>query len=216
MKITALNHLFPTLVSLVIIDCCITIYFRADILILQFLEEPDEQIGLFSAALRLVEAFILLWVPIRGIFQTEIRKGNNEANKDLKNIVHTICYAAIVGSIMSICLYVFSENLILYLFGANYQDASKYLKILCWLLIPSCMLAVVSEVVVARELEKQYRYLTIVIATMTINLIFIVNMAVGFEGVVYLKVILEIIFALSGSLLLLLYFRRKLLTETKI
>jgi len=199
----------PVLSSLFIIDISITIYFRADIILLQYLGADKEDIGYFSAALRLVEAFILLGIPLRSMFQTYLRQEKPKKIVDIKLFIQRLLFLILVGTTISLSLNWIAEPLIRIVYGEQFYGASAYLKLLSWILIPAYILAFLTEMMIVREAEIVYKYLAASIATLTILLIIFVQGWLGVYGIVQLKVIMEAFFGFASFILIFLFISRR-------
>ncbi len=209
-ELAASPSLLPMLISLFLIDLFITVYFRADILLLQYLGAGKAEIGNFSAALRLVEAFIMLGLPLRSIFQTQIRREQLTPSDDIRLFLQRLFVVATVGAVVALVLHAIAEPLTALIYGARFDGAGYYLKALAWMLIPAFMLAVISEVMIAREVEKLYQFLAAAVAVVMVLATVMVQLHYGIRSVVVLKVAMEAVFAVAGfGLILTVLWRRR-------
>jgi len=197
------------LLSLFIIDLSITVYFRADILLLQFFGSDQVSIGHFSAALRLVEGLILMGLPLRSMLQTKIRSEQLISDLDVKVFTQRLIVVGIVGASLGFIINLIADPLVLLIYGEDFSQASSYLKILAWILIPAYMLAVISEMMIAREAEVLYKYLALAMALLMVITTFFVQMNYGILRVAQLKVLMEAIFAVAGFGLICMFLLRK-------
>ena len=209
-ELEGVQSLLPMLMSLFLVDLFITVYFRADILLLQYLGADKAEIGNFTAALRLVEVLIMLGLPLRSIFQTQIRREQLKPSEDIRLFLQRLLVVGIIGALAALVLHTIADPLTTLLFGAQFYGAGYYLKTLAWILIPAYMLAVISEVMIAQEVEKLYKYLVALVALVMVLATIMVQLRYGIRSVVVLKVVMEAAFAVAGfGLILTVLLRRR-------
>ena len=102
----------------------------------------------------------------------------------------------------------FAEVIVRIVFGTNYHDATGYLSILCWMLVPSYALAVVSEIIIVTELEKKYKIVVALITTLTVIFSIIIVLNFRFETLLILKVVMETLLAISAIFLTMIMLKK--------
>lgn len=123
-----LHESFPVAVASVFT----MIYFRIDVVMLSILK-GDIDVGFYSAAYRLTEAFIFLpSVLITSIFPL-MSKYNKNSQTLFNNIyTHSLKYLLASGLLMGIIITVLAEKIILLIYGVEYYQSIKALQILIW------------------------------------------------------------------------------------
>jgi O-antigen/teichoic acid export membrane protein len=167
--------LYRALLPLLWIDLATTIYFRSDLVLLKHLEISDSQIGQYAAAYRLIEASILVATPISIIIFRRVRLLHEERTLQNRYIFKSLLIASLFGLLGALAMQMLAIPLVQLTYGDQYTQASTALSILSWmiaLLIPNTVL---TQAVLALNLEKSYA-LTATLAALGnigLNLLFI-------------------------------------------
>lgn len=111
--------------------------------------------GLFSAALRVVEAakvghFALLGAVFPLMAQAQVRPDP----KFQQFFARTLTFLLLLAAALAIVLFLFSPALIQLLFGADFSESSYLLSILAWLLIPVTLTHYFSLMLLSARAEK--------------------------------------------------------------
>lgn len=192
-------EIYKNALPLFVIDLLIVLHFRVDLIFMQYFGVSQSFIGNFSAALRVVELFIFLTFPLRSILLTQIRQ---EAGKDAATYLVIRCaIAGAVGLLPALVFLYLAPFVIAVVFGDQYVMAVDMLRVLIWLLVPSFVLAIVFETSVATNRERAYRAAAIFVLALNLTSLTAVILYGTESHLLYLKVVLEMAFALLAFLL---------------
>lgn len=199
------TYIYSTLFPLFLIDMFLVLYLRSDIIFMQALGVNKSQVGNYSAAIRIIEACLLITVPMRAILQVEMRKKKFEEPQSIINLIVKLIFSLIVGTALAFIISINSIDIIKLVYGNEYNRAAIYLGKLAWFLVPAMVLVIVNEAIIAMELEKWQSILLAVIAiSMVIGLYYVVTLF-GADGVLYIKVGGESLLAISTTVLVLAF-----------
>jgi PST family polysaccharide transporter len=190
------NEIYSNALPLFLIDLLIVLHFRVDLIFMQYFGVDQAFIGNFSAALRVVELFIFLTFPLRSILLTQIRQETREEAIRYLNIRCAI--AGAVGLFLALAIQLVASLIVEVVFGSQFVWAADMLRVMIWLLIPSFVLAIVFETAVATNNERAYQAAAIVSVLATFASLTAVIHCGTDTLFVYLKVALELVFALSA------------------
>lgn len=108
------------------------IYFRIDVVMLSILK-GDIDVGFYSAAYRLTEAFIFLpSVLITSIFPLMSKYNKNSQTLFNDIYTHSFKYLLASGLLMGVIITFLAERIILSIYGVEYYQSIKVLQILIW------------------------------------------------------------------------------------
>lgn len=198
------SYLYSTLFPLFLIDMFLVLYLRTDIIFMQVLAVNKSQIGNYSAAIRIIEACLLITVPMRAILQVEMRKKTLNRPKTFIGLIVKLGVSVSVGAVAALLISLNASDIINLIYGDEYNFASIYLETLAWFLVPAMALVVVNEVIIAIELEKWHSMLLAAVCLSMISALYYVVVVFGVYGVLYLKVIGEGVLAVSTVFLVLI------------
>ena len=185
-------NLYRTMLPLLWINLATTIYFRSDLILLRSLGVPDNVIGQYAAAHRLIEAVILVASPISIIIFRKVRLLHDDRPLLIKFIIKSLLICILFGLASLTLIESLANPLIRLAYGTQYAQASALLSILGWmvmLLIPN---AVLTQVALALNLERSYALIATfaAIGNMSLNLIFIPEF--GVVAAAYVSVATEL------------------------
>jgi O-antigen/teichoic acid export membrane protein len=174
--IFSIRHgLFKVLFPLLWIDLASAVYFRADLIILKWLGVPLEKIGLYSAAYRLLEVFIILSAAVGLLLFRHIRLMTLDRIALCQKVWCATLLATILGVALALILYFLSESFVVLAFGPEYAEAVHLLAILAWSLIFLLPNVVLTQAALALELERPYALAATIAAifNVTMNFLFV-------------------------------------------
>ena len=172
-----LPTLYKAVLPLLWIDLATAVYYRSDIIMLQWLGVPQEQIGQYYAGYRLIEAVILIANPVGVLLFRHIRLLNKDRRALGRYIPRATALAAILGVTGATFISGFAEPIVALTYGSNYTEASGLLAILAWSLVFILPNAILTQVVLALNLERPYVFAASIaaICNVTLNYFFIVR-----------------------------------------
>jgi O-antigen/teichoic acid export membrane protein len=187
------TDLYRYVTPLFLIDLMIVIHFRIDLIVMQGFGADRNFIGNYSAALRIVELFIFLTFPVRGMLLTQIRQENQKVMPTYMLI--RCCVAVAIALLLATGTMFLAPYIIEVVFGAGFDQAVDLLRIMVWLLVPSFALAIIFETSVASNTEKAYRTAVAIIVALNVVSLTVVMQWGMHWAIAPLKVLLEIVLA---------------------
>lgn len=138
------------------IDLATVIYFRADMLLMEALGVPAHELGQYAAAYRLVEAVILGFTPVALLIFRSLRLEVQNPLRMRRRMILNVTAAMLLGACIAGLLFAIADQLIPFLYGADYPDAAGLLGILAAALAFLLPNAVLTQAAVALNREKAY------------------------------------------------------------
>jgi O-antigen/teichoic acid export membrane protein len=146
---------------LIAIDFVITCYFRIDVLILAALGRPRAEIGVYSAAMRFLEAYVYAVTPIAAIFFRSARLVVDPSNVLTPRIlILSILFAVPVLVAFNLTIF-FGDAIVVFVYGPDYQSSGTYLP---WIAVAS--FAIVPNFLVGQALLALNREFPFLLATL--------------------------------------------------
>ena len=167
---------YRALLPLIWLDLATALYFRSDMVLLEFLKVPQAQVGHYGVAYRLIEAMILLASPIGLILFRHFRQGSDMPARMVKQmLLPPMGLAMLVGICLALSMWFFSEIIIALAYGQAYQGASKLLVILGCSLIFILPNGILNQAALALGLERWFAISATIAAIVNIagNMLFI-------------------------------------------
>lgn len=160
LRIRPLFNLSPAVYQAVLpfllLDFVSVLYFRADMLIFQFLGLPKLEVGQYGVANRLIEAVLLLASPVSLILFRRYRQESAQASQMVKGMWPAFVVAACLGSGAALFFWVFGHDLIALAYRSAYQGASQFLMVLGCGLIFMLPNGVLGQATLALGLERWF------------------------------------------------------------
>ncbi len=138
------------------LDFVSVLYFRADMLIFQFLGLPKLEVGQYGVANRLLEAVLLLASPVGLILFRRYRQDSAQASQMIKGMWPAFVVAACLGLGAALFFWVFGHDLIALAYGSAYQGAGQFLMVLGCGLIFMLPNGVLGQATLALGLERWF------------------------------------------------------------
>ena len=170
-------RLYKVVLPLLWIDLATAVYFRSDIMMLQWLGVHQEQIGQYAAGYRLIEAVILIANPVGILLFRHIRLLNKDRRALGRHIPRATALAAILGFAGAMFIAGFAEPIVALTYGSNYAETAGLLAILAWSLAFILPNAILTQAALALDLERPYVFAAAIaaISNVTLNFVFIVR-----------------------------------------
>ena len=138
------------------LDFVTVLYFRADMLVFQFLGLPKLEVGQYGVAYRLTEAVLLLASPVGLILFRRYRLGSAQASQMVKGMWPAFAVAMCIGLGVALFFWFFSHDLVALAYGAAYQGAGQLLMVLGCALVFILPNGVLSQAALALGLERWF------------------------------------------------------------
>jgi O-antigen/teichoic acid export membrane protein len=167
---------YRAVLPLVWLDLATAVYFRSDMVLLEFLNAPKSGIGHYGVAYRLIEALILLASPIGLILFRHFRQGSDMPVRMVRQmLLPPMAYATLVGGFLALLMWFCSDSIVSLAYGHNYQGTGKLLAILGCSLIFILPNGILNQAALALGLERWFAISATITALTNIvgNLLFI-------------------------------------------
>ncbi len=157
------------------LDLATVLYFRADMLLLEWFDVAKLEVGKYGVAYRLIEAIILFASPVGLILFRRFRLGSDSPRRMLRDMMLPLVGALIIGMVLVVAILFCSKPLIALVYGADYAGADHLLVILSCALIFILPNGVLNQAALALGLERWFAISATLAAVINIggNLIFI-------------------------------------------
>ncbi|MDA8454083.1 oligosaccharide flippase family protein [Acidovorax sp. GBBC 3334] len=190
---------YRTAAAFMLIDLATTIYFRIDIVMMERLGVPSDDIGRYAAAYRLFEGGVLLLAPAATILFRELRLRWQEREAARVLLRRALGGALALAAAGAAVVHWVAEPLLVLAYGAAYAGAAPLLS---WLLVAFLFLApnyVLTQAAVALGRERWYAGAVCVAAVVNVGLNFWLLPRFGVVGAAWASI------ATEAVLMLLLY-----------
>ena len=164
------SEVYRTTVFLMWIELATVIYFRSDMLLMQALGVPADQIGHYAAAYRLVEAVILAFTPIALLIFRNVRLELHNPARLRRRLIMMVSAATVAGTAITALFTATAQTLIPLVYGARYAETAGLLEILAAALIFILPNAVLTQAAVALNREKAYAIIATLAAGLNLGL----------------------------------------------
>jgi O-antigen/teichoic acid export membrane protein len=191
------------------------IYFKADLILFEFLGLPKAEAGQYGVAYRLIEAVILLSSPIGLMLFRQFRQTRFSTTRVLREIAPSVFMAMAIGIALAVILWFFGGRLINLAYGVAYHSAGDLLMVLGCSLVFILPNGVLTQAALACGLEKWFAISASIAAVVNIlgNLLLIPMY--GVVAAAWMTVLTEAVLGASVALGM-RYGRPHTLLDTKI
>ncbi len=173
------------------IDAATVVYYRCDIILLEYLTGNSAEVGYYSAAYRFLEGVVLMAMPLRVVWFRKLRLVWEEKRffeqQLLKMGLVMLGAAFLVAGVGAF----FSREIVFLTFGPEYADS---VALLPWLLVSLVFVlpnGVLTQGIVARNRERYYAFAAGGAALLNIGLNFVLIPAFGGMGAAWATIATE-------------------------
>ncbi|EFK08077.1 polysaccharide biosynthesis protein [delta proteobacterium NaphS2] len=138
------------------IDAATVIYYRCDIILLEYLTGNSSEVGYYSAAYRFLDGILLMIFPLRLVWFRTLRLVWEDAAYFKRELLKMVIGMFLTGCVLYGLGSVFNKEIVTVTFGVEYGDTARLLP---WLLLAlpfALPNAILSQGVVARNMEGYY------------------------------------------------------------
>ncbi len=167
---------YRAILPLVWLDLATALYFRSDMVLLEFLKVPQVEVGHYGVAYRLIEALILLASPMGLILFRHFRQGSDMPVQMVRQmLLPPLAWAMLAGIGVALSLWFFSDTIVNLAYGQAYYGAGRLLAILGCSLIFILPNGILNQAALALGLERWFASSATITAIINIvgNLLFI-------------------------------------------
>lgn len=172
------------------IDLFTVFYFRIDIAMIKSIISIDA-VADYHAAYRLIEAFIFLITPISHIFFQRTRKMVIARARVVPILLYFFPLVFFAGFILAMMLMLLSPVLMSIIYGSQYLDGIRLLKILSFSMVFIIPNIFMTQLSIAVNSEKYYMILTVVAAGINVLVNFVLLPMMGTPGAAVATIITE-------------------------
>lgn len=165
------SDLFKVSMVFLTIDFATVLYFRSDIVMLEYFGYIKDEVGQYSAAYRILEGIILLATPVAQIAFRSLRlkRRQNEFYLLLRWLVFFMFFISVIIALAGAF---FGKNLILLVFGEQYHYAGELLPLLLLAIIFILPNYILTQGTIALNKEISYAKIVVLVAILNIVLNF--------------------------------------------
>lgn len=138
------------------IDAATTIYYRSDIILLEYLTGDSKIVGHYAAAYRFLDGVILLAAPLGLIWFRKLRLVSADRMRFRSELAKMVLLMGCVAGIILTVGVVFNQAIIVSTFGRGYHDAAVLLPWLFCALIFLLPNGVLTQSAIAQNMEHLY------------------------------------------------------------
>jgi len=203
------SKIYKSLVALLLIDICTLVYCKIDLVMLSHLGVAPDEIGYYAAASRMLEGLIFIHVPFATVLFREfrVRAGTNRGH--LQFIFRFFLLAFLPPLIIIPTGITFSEDILHYSFGVEYQHSYPILNVLLFAFIFMSPSLILTQTIIAINRERFYAIGTLIAAVVNIALNFYFIPAYGTKGAAYGTIATEAFLMVYIGVGIILYNQRK-------
>ena len=151
------------------IDVATVFYFRSDIVLLEYFGHIKSDVGQYSAAYRVLEGVILLATPVAQIAFRSLRLRQNQ--KEFFGLLSWLVLVMLmVASIIAVIGAFFGGDLMLIVFGEQYQYAGELLPLLLFAMLFILPNYILTQGTIALNKEIGYAKIAVTVALLNIVL----------------------------------------------
>lgn len=150
------------------LDLATVLYFRVDMLLLEWFDVAKFEVGKYGVAYRLIEAIILFASPVGLILFRRFRLGSASPRIMLRDMLPAVMTAQVIGMALMVAILFFSKSLIALAYGAGYSGADHLLAILGCALVFILPNGVLNQAALALGLERWFAISATVAAVVNI------------------------------------------------
>ena len=177
---------------LIFTSIAIVVYMRVDqVMIKEILGEKE--VGLYSAGIKLVEAFYFIPVLISSSLFPSLVHSEQESDEKFNVRFERLLYSILWGVVFLILpLYFGARYIILILFGSQYFLSYEVLKIYCFILFFSGFGVISSKWLITKNLQKFGTYRTYIALVINVVLNLLLIPKYNIEGAAYASLISQV------------------------
>lgn len=187
--------MYKIVLPLLWIDLMTAVYFRSDMMMLQWFDVPDEKIGQYAAGYRLIEAVILFLNPLGVLLFRHLRLLNEERRALGEHIPLVATLAAVLGVVGAAIIAQFAEPIVALVYGYSYTETAGLLAILAWSLAFILPNAIWTQASLALNLERPYFLAATIAAVCNLALNFVFIVRYGTQAAAYVTIMTEAVLA---------------------
>lgn len=180
------------------IDAATVIYYRCDILLLEYLTGNSAEVGYYSAAYRFLDGILLMTFPLRLVWFRKLRLVWEDSVYFKGALLKMVLGMFLAGCLLYALGSLYSTEIIAFTFGAEYLDSARLLPWLLLALLFALPNGILTQGIVARNMEQSYALAAGLAALLNIGLNVVLIPRFGGMGAAWATAATE--FALGSGL----------------
>jgi O-antigen/teichoic acid export membrane protein len=160
---------YRAILPFVWLDFATALYFRADMLVFQFLSVPKLEVGQYGVAYRLIEAVLLLASPVGLILFRRYRQDSALPAQMIKSMGPALMAAGFIGLGLALMFWMFGPDLISLAYGPAFQGGDQSLMVLGCALVFILPNGVLIQAFLALGLERWFAFSASIAAVVNIG-----------------------------------------------
>lgn len=160
---------YRTILPFVWLDLATALYFRADMLVFQFLSVPKLEVGQYGVAYRLIEAVLLLASPVGLILFRRYRQDSALPAQMIKSMGPALMAAGFIGLGLALMFWMFGPDLISLAYGSAFQGGEQSLMVLGCALVFILPNGVLIQAFLALGMERWFAFSASIVAVVNIG-----------------------------------------------
>jgi O-antigen/teichoic acid export membrane protein len=194
-RVRPLWHIPPAIYAstlpFVWLDLATVIYFRADMLLLEWFDISKFDVGKYGVAYRLIEAVILFASPVGLMLFRKFRLGSESPRRMLQDMLPALIGALLIGLALMAGIMLFSEKLIDVVYGPAYFGAHDLLTVLGVALVFILPNGILNQAALALGLERWFAVSATIAAIVNLTGNMLVIPLHGTLGAAWMTVVTE-------------------------
>ncbi|MEJ2589556.1 MAG: oligosaccharide flippase family protein [Deltaproteobacteria bacterium] len=188
-----INHIRRACLGFLAIDAATTVYFRSDIILLEYLTGDPSVVGQYAAAFRFLDGIIMFAAPLGLIWFRKLRLVHADYAR-FRSLMMQMSAVTLLAGILIIFIGTYlRSNIVFWTFGRGYQQAATLLP---WLLAALVFLlpnGVLTQSAIAQNMERLYAFAAAGGAGLNIGLNLIFIPIYGALGAAWTTILTEIL-----------------------
>lgn len=194
------REMYAVVVPLIWLDLATVLYFRSDMLLFKLMNVPKADVGAYGVAYRLVEAFLLLAMPVSLLLFRRFRlDADTLGRKNLVMIIRIAILAGGVGLLIFLLALPTADAFFPLVFGEGFAAAGNLFKVLCLMLTFALANGVLGQGVLALGLDRYYVWTATAAAVFNVTGNLLLLPAYGVWAAAWLTVGTEVVLGLGLS-----------------
>jgi len=187
------------------IDAATVIYYRCDIILLEYLTGNSVEVGYYSAAYRFLDGILLMVFPLRLLWFRKLRLVWEDTAYFKREMLKMVFWMFLVACLIFGVGTVFNQEIVFLTFGREYADSVRLLPWLLLALLFALPNSILTQGVVAQNRERYYAVVAGFAALLNILLNLVLIPEFGGMGAAWATVFTEgflmvvLVFGLKGE-----------------
>lgn len=204
------REIYAVVLPLIWLDLVTVIYFRSDILLFKLMNVPKADVGAYSVAFRLIEAFLLLATPVSLLLFRRFRLNVEVIGQEaIWRVVRLAALAGGVGLLVFLLALPMAGLFFHLVFGEGFGLAGGLFKVLSLMLAFALANGVLGQGVFALGLDRHYVWTATVAAVFNVVGNLLLMPAYGAWAAAWMTVATEIVLGLGLSAALFVTWKKR-------